>query len=640
MLYIPLHQFNVAGTLSTALGEYLRLTEILPANPLDPEFGEVELLLLFDGLDELSEQGKLSAETARDFVREVQKVVEIRNTHARRLLVLITGREPVVQANASELRNRRQILQVLPYLVSEEDRQRGWAAGGERLALDQRDEWWRKYGVVAGKEYKQLPEELSHPDLTEITAQPLLNYLVALSFGRGRLDFDSEVNLNAVYRDLLEAVYERAYDRPHPAIQGMQFGEFTRVLEEIALATWHGNGRTTTLEEIEAHCKVAGLSALLERFAEGAKAGVSRMLTAFYFRQVGQLPTGERTFEFTHKSFREYLTALRIVRAMRRIAEETERREQNYDAGWDDSRALQHWAETCGPEAMDSDLFRFIENEVASKPAEAVSWQKILCRLIAHMLTRGMPMELLVPRQRFLTETLQARNAEEALLAMLNACARTTKVVSKIDWPGQRTEGRSDGRNTSAGAWISRLRGQRSGPSNVLTLSCLSFLDLSACGLDMIDLYGARLNDSDLENSQLRSACLERATLTRVNLRSAYLERATLNGAHLGGADLRRAELRLANLEGANLEGADLNRALLQGARLQSAFLEGANLEAADLEGADLRGSRLGGANLEGANLEGARLEGAPLAAAIGVKLEGATLSQVSRGRKSRRAPE
>jgi len=230
---------------------------------------------------------------------------------------------------------------------------------------------------------------------------------------------------------------------------------------------------------------------------------------------------------------------------------------------------------------------------VAAKPAEVVLWQKILCRLIAYMLSRGMPMELLAPRQRFLTETLQARNAEEALLAMLNACARTTKVISKINWPGQRGGGEEgNARSISAGAWISRLRGQRSGPGNVLTLGCLSFLDLSECSLEMIDLYGANLNNSDLERVSLRSACLEGATLRKANLRQAYLSYADLRAADLRDADLGQAVFRSAELQDANLRGANL-----QGARFEFANLQGASVKGAS--GANLKDAKLSGAAFE-----------------------------------------
>jgi uncharacterized protein YjbI with pentapeptide repeats len=596
VLYVPLHLFNFGVALDAAVGEYVHDADVLPANPLDRETGEPELLLIFDGLDELAQRGRLGAETARDFVREVQKAIELRNTEARRLLVLVTGREPVVQASAGELREPRQVLHLLPYLVPEAERQQDvWESGSELLAADQRGDWWQRYGRVSGKGYEGLPGELAREDLEEITAQPLLNYLVALGYGRGKLDFQGEVNLNDIYADLLDAVYARAWERGRRVVPDLSLAEFSRVLEEIALAAWHGNGRTTTVEEIEAHWRAAGLAALLGRFVEGAKAGVLRVLTAFYFRQHGQTAAGDRTFEFTHKSFREYLTARRIVRAVRTIHEETERRLQGSDGGWDEGSALKHWAEICGPEAMDRDLFEFVAAEVRRLPDEARAWQGMLCRLIGHMLRNGLPMELLGKRPSFRIETLQARNAEEALLAALNACARTTEIISTIHWP----EDTGD-RNVSAGAWIRRLQGQRSSViTNGLALSCLSYLDLSGCILHMIDLYRANLGRAALSRARLHCACLGHANLRGTNLECVDLSSAFLRGANLKGADLEKAILQGANLEGANLEGANL-----EGAKLEKANLARANLEGANLEGAYLEGARIDRAQLANAHLD------------------------------------
>ena len=71
----------------------------------------------------------------------------------------------------------------------------------------------------------------------------------------------------------------------------------------------------------------------------------------------------------------------------------------------------------------------------------------MLCALISFMLRHGNPLEELAPRPSFQEETARARHAEEALLAMLNACARVTETRSVIDWPEPE----------SFGAWLSRL---------------------------------------------------------------------------------------------------------------------------------------------------------------------------------------
>lgn len=585
VLFIPLHQLNVAGSLVAAVGDYVRLAEVLPGNPLDPDSGEERLLLLLDGLDELAMQGRIGAEAARDFVREVIKHVELRNHDRCRILVLFSGREPVIQASESEFRERRRVLHALPYFIEKSRREdQSWKDSVEILAEDQRPSWWQSYGKASGRGYTTLPAELKREDLDDITAQPLLNYLVALSYDRGRLSFSDELNLNDIYRDLLEAVHERGYEKKRSLTPDLSLGEFRRVLEEIALSAWHGSGRTTSVAEIEAHCHAAGVSGLLEQFQEGAKAGVTRVLTAFYFRQFGKAAAGDTTFEFTHKSFREYLTALRIIDALELIQDEMDRRQRKPGAGWDEAAALKHWTETCGPTRMDGELWIFVVREIQGRGTETARiGQKMLCGLISWMLRNGMPMESLVPRPSYYEESRQARNAEEGLLAVLNACARTTCELSRIDWP--QTEGDA-GSGTAFGAWLKKLQGQRAGGAHPLVLSCLSYLDLSGQALDF----------GDLDVADLTAASLRECRLAWVNLWQANLERANLEGALLEGAFLKNANLKDANLTGANLMDANLQEATLAGANLTGANLTGANLRRANLLRIDLTETNLTGA--------------------------------------------
>jgi len=436
VLFIPLHHFDPSEDLVDAVGKFVRLDGFLRHNPLDTDNGESRLLIIFDGLDELAMQGKVAAEVAQQFVREVQKKVDRFNQRETRLQVLISGRELVVQANSSEFRQPQQILHVLPYFVAEKERRRGNYIDDQNLLhQDQRQLWWQKYGKASGRGYTGLPPELDQGNLTEITSQPLLNYLVALSFVRGEVEFSEDSNLNTIYKNLLTAVYQRRWaGYQHPVLGGIEYEQFVRILEEIALSSWHGDGRTTTVKEIETHCDSSGLKRLLDIFQEGAKAGVTSLLTAFYFRHSGfREKDAEKTFEFTHKSFGEYLTARRIVREVRLIHKKLEACRSDPDEGWDERDALKRWAILCGPSAMDEYLFNFIVDEMRLQNSSDVgNWQQTLCHLIGFMLRHGMPMERLDPRPSFQEENRQARNAEEALLAVLNACARLTKINSKI----------------------------------------------------------------------------------------------------------------------------------------------------------------------------------------------------------------
>ncbi|MBD2042668.1 pentapeptide repeat-containing protein [Microcoleus sp. FACHB-672] len=651
VLFIPLHHFEPSDDLVDAVGRFVKADGFLPHNPLDSETGESRLLIIFDGLDELAMQGRVAEKTAQDFVREVQRKVERFNMREPRLQVLISGRQLVVQANSTDFRKEGQIFHVLPYFISENDR-KGYVDREELLKQDQRQLWWQYYGKASGLGYEGLPPELDKGNLTEITAQPLLNYLVALSLKRGKLGFSEETNLNVIYDDLLKAIYERGWEgHQHAATQGIEEKDFVRILEEVALAAWHGDGRITTVRAIETHCDNSGLKNLLQRFQEGfkedSKASVTRLLTAFYFRQSGY-KEGEKTFEFTHKSFGEYLTAKRIVREVRLIHKKLQDRKRDPDDGWDERDALHRWALLCGSSRMDEYLFNFVLDEMRLQNLpDADEWQETFCHLIGFMLRHGMPMERLNPRPEFQEENQQARNAEEALLAVLNSCARITEKISRI-------EGLS---LISFGSLISRIQQQRFGPKNSLIFDCLSFLDLSNYLFDMRDFYranlqksafigsnlhyamlfGANLYESNLTRTQLpwanlENANLERANLSEANLEGANLSDASLKEANLSDANLERANLSDASLEGANLsdanlEGANLTEANLEGANLSKANLEGANLSDANLEGANLSDANLEGANLEGANLEGANLEGANLE---GANLEGANLREAN----------
>ena len=631
VLFIPLHHFEPSEDLIDAVGKFVKVEPILAYNPLDEKHREERLLIIFDGLDELAMQGKIAEKTAQDFVREVQSKVGQFNQQKTCVQVLISGREVVVQANETAFRKEGQIFYVLPYFLPEHDRQQHYVDTKKLLQQDQRQLWWKRYGKASGSGYTRLPPELNQGNLTEITAQPLLNYLVALSLQRGALKFSEETNLNAVYADLLTAIYERGWaGYQHAAIQGIEEKDFVRILEEIALASWHGNGRTTTVKEIESHCDNSGLKKLLTLFQRGfqddSKASITRLLTAFYFRQSGNDNSGEKTFEFTHKSFGEYLTARRIVREVRLIHKKLEDRKTDPDEGWDEREALKRWAILCGSSAMDEYLFKFVMDEVRLEhlqdSSHVAKWQQTFCHLIWFMLLHGMPMERLDLRPNFQEQNRQARNSEDSLLAILGVFNRLTKNRSRIKFPSQH----------AFGTLLARLQGQRTVRSNPMSFYCLSYLDLSGCILYMRDFYEADLTGSNLRDSQLLYANLVHANLQGANLQGAQLQAANLEGANLQAANLRDANLRDANLLGANLlgailvhanlqatnlEGANLQAAILLGANLIEADLEGANLQAADLKGANLQAAILLGANLEGANLEGANLEGANLEGTI-----------------------
>jgi uncharacterized protein YjbI with pentapeptide repeats len=391
-----------------------------------------------------------------------------------------------------------------------------------------------------------VPEPLKQDALAEVTAQPLLNYLLALSYRRGKLDFSTAPNLNLIYRDLLDAVYERPWGpAAHPTKKVLSREEFDHLLDELGLAAWHGAGRTFTETQAEQACQQAGLGDQLSTFKEGARAGAISLLAAFYFRQAQRIE-GERTFEFTHKSFGEYLTARRLVRQVEDIHEERARNRKNRQRGWSEEQALIKWVEFTGPTALDYELLVFIRREVGLGEHDVIQeWQKSFAELLSDQLQHGLPMHRLLDRLRpstFKEMTRQARNAEEALLAVHFCCGSITKSLSTVVWPNP----------TALRSLLARL--ERAS----LAFECLGWLDAAEQRLFWAYLGFANLEGMNLAGSECFGAGIYGANLIEANLMDADVTHAELSRADLRGANLQGAILVEADLEGADLEGANL----------------------------------------------------------------------------------
>ncbi|HLM61432.1 MAG TPA: pentapeptide repeat-containing protein [Pyrinomonadaceae bacterium] len=460
---------------------------------------------------------------------------------------------------------------------------------------------------------------------------PLLNYLLAASFTREGIKFDQNTNLNSIYENLLISVYERQdkwADQQHPVLKNISQEEFFRILEEIALATWHGNGRKVTVKEIENQCKVGRLTELLEKFQEKAKEGVADLLVAFYFRKTGIRDTdGSETFEFTHKSFGEYLTSKRLVRGIKKIYLESKRKEESYDEGWVETDALKHWIELTGKSAIDIYLLEFVRREIAIKDNEPRdAWQKTLAHLISFILRNGIPMEMFVPRLNFKEELRQSRNSEESLLAVANACSLVTEIPVELNFPDV----------FSFGKLIAKIQENALFENNIIS-DVLSQFDLSHCILKFANFSGFNLQQTIFVNANLTAANLSGADLT-----GSILSNANLSGTNLEEADLTEAVVDNADFSEANINNAvfidvdvssaknlDLNELYyddedeethFQNMDFQAGDFRGKDFSDADLVSCDFERADFYMANLRNANFENADFRGAKLDGAIGIK--------------------
>ncbi|MYL84681.1 NACHT domain-containing protein [Desulfovibrio aerotolerans] len=571
LLFVPLAQKDPSKDLKQMIGEFLQGSGLLPFNPMEER--DKPLLLILDGLDELSMQGRSGAEAAKQLLDEVRSAVGIANYDTLCVRCLITGRDLAVQAVEQALHLETTSLHLLPYWIDGKKETPNPSDPENLLEEDQRSDWWRKYGQASGHGFDSVPKPFLHARLREMSGQPLLNYLLAVIYTQNPKAI-TEASRAPIYNRLLSGVYDRDYNKAHFPLGALKSEEFSFVLEKIAVAIWHGDGRTASLGEIKAHCHGSQAEPLLERVLAGVDKGLMRLLTAFYFRQAMQRGESE-TFEFTHKSFGEYLTARHIVAILAELYEESRRSANSMRSTWSLETALQDWLTLCAPQPMDEYLYSFIYELVAEEPLGAVrQWQQLCARLIGIVLDQGMPMGPRPEGLSFKAQCQQARNAEAALLAVHCACASRTGTISAIVWPTPK----------SLREWLSWLE-PAAGPT------------LARKGLAHLEL--------------------KQQELAGVNLHSANLKEVDLMEANLMGANLMGANLMGANLEGANLVSADLWRANLMGAVLGEANLKGASFASADLEGANLERANLKGANFARAYLTGAYLMGARIGSTV-----------------------
>ncbi|CAH9064881.1 hypothetical protein PSECIP111854_03561 [Pseudoalteromonas sp. CIP111854] len=650
VVFIPLHYFDPSDDLIHSVERYVELDTYLPVNPLNKEYKTQRVLLIFDGLDELAMQGKLAAETANHFVEEVLNKVARFNDAGYQWQALITGRDMAIQSVTSKLRGLQQQLHVLPYFVEQRDEgvrdKKEYIDPNKLLEQDLRDVWWQNYGRAKGIDYQGLPESLAIEQLQPITQEPLLNYLVALSFERGEINFNDTITLNQIYQDLLDAVYERQWDEhgSHKQARDIEKRHFIRVLEEIALAVWHGNGRVASIAKIQQQCEASRVTQYLDVFQESTKSGISRLLTAFYFRQSEQLDGQDKTFEFTHKSFGEYLIARRITREVKLITDEMKRNIEDPDTGYDQISALERWAKLCGPTPLDKYVFGFLVDEISLQDDDRVrSWQSCFANLFSHTLRKSMPVEKL-GLGKFLDMAKYARNAEVALLAVHHGCALLTRVVTNFNFED----------DTCFLLWFNRTIGYGD-KDDIVPVQCLSYIHFSHTILRLSDFaignfFGSDISSADFYKSELDHAVLVNvdastsgfseaslcfANCSHSNFQRADLESANFLESHFVSSDLSFADLSFAlvvrsNFSNAKLVSANFLEASLKDAKLINVDAKHASFNQADLGQADLTNANLTGADLTGANLKGAILKNTILVDVdlSEVDLEGVDLSE------------
>ncbi len=574
VFYIPLHNFRINDQLIPALESFFN--DQLNFAALSPLFSQTaKMLLVFDGLDELSMQGQQAEIVANNFVDEVIRTLDMKNGSGGNIKAIITGRDLSIQNNDSKWRSEGQVLHILPYHVEiHKHQQDDWIDPDKLLNIDLRDKWWQQYGQLKSLTERQLPEPFKQGRLNEISSQPLLNYLLALSYQAKRINFDENTRLDQVYEDLITGVYDRQYDSStqHKTTQHIKDkDDFIRILEEVALAIWHEGGRRATEAHIAKQIQSAGLNELFDKFQDAAKSGVTRLLMAFYFRKSQEIKQGNSTFEWTHKSFGEYLVARRLIRLLESIEKEMKRNQKSSDSGWSKELALTKMIEIGGVNTIDEYIRAFIRNILKGyKPSVIKHWQKRLASFIEYITAKRLPMEnvSIEGDGKFANLCNWSRNCEELIFVLHHSCGELTGVASKISWPKHNSFKDLFLRIDNIDGSIAFNFRQSLGFIDI------SRQDLSTLNLQLINFTNSILHQADLEfttcqhtyftNTKLTQATFFYSSLLHCQFRDANLTKSDFSFSRITDPILSSANLTDCNFQGAITEVrmSDINKAI------------------------------------------------------------------------------
>jgi energy-coupling factor transporter ATP-binding protein EcfA2 len=543
-LYIPLQYIELEGNLRDSINNYFvsRTRGAFTLPPLSREAVEdgPALLLIFDGLDEIARPGEGADEIANLFISKLDQLQSALAGDSDKFpRIIVTGRLPSFQAakrfNGAQGKNA---LEVLGY-GSIDDQNEPF------LLEDQRKTWWKKYSSLVGLD-PDIPMALSDTRLSDITNEPLLCYLLVLSgFAVNNWEAAAE-NRNIIYQRLIDEVWKRGWggegkakDR-QGAGRHLSKGSFNDLMETIALAAWlGGDTRVATEEAFHTTLKITHAESAWHEFNQDGGEDVANLAMNFYLKAADG---SQRGFEFTHKSFGDYLAARAIIALAREVS--------NLVPRYTDA-ALQSWFKATATGTLTPEILVYVRDEIrlihgGSDPGPKLINDLFIAfeTLVKTVMSEGLPAHQASPiNWRFAARA--QRNSEVMLWAVMNSC-----IISLQSDPAQPRlvdVGFQNNTTLLKTLLVRILIGDELRPP---IAKCFSYMEASES-----TLFGLEMSSVDFSYSNLSGA----------NLNGSHLMDSNLAGCNLSGAMFQRANLDRCSFANANVEDINLTDARLLG---------------------------------------------------------------------------
>jgi hypothetical protein len=544
-LLIPLQRIQVERDLKEAINAFFteQTDGAFTLPPLGRESVEdgAPLLLIFDGLDEIAAPSEAAKDVIGTFANKLSNLhSSLQGSGSRKVKVVVSGRMPAFQVARRYLCPPHDgSIEVYGFLPSrladfeleyeyedEEDTEEETSL----WSIDQRSIWWSQYARAVGENIS-VPPAFRSARLKDLTHEPLLCYLLTLAgYATEHWELAAE-NRNRIYGALIESVYERGWGdgarkRLGPG-RNLKRGDFNKLMETIALAAWlGGDSRVASETGFEEAVEITEAQDAWQEFSKDNGSDVTNLAMNFYLRSSEK---SQRGFEFTHKSFGEYLAARAILNVADDVAAEGRRKIDH---------VMRDWFTATSGGAVTSEMLQFMRDEVrlrlsSSKSARVHDRVRkvkgVFQSIVKYVSTDGFPIDSSGRTWRSL-ETAQA-NAECAAWVIVNCCAlafssieETEDAKVNIAWNSKDELSSILARAAVVGSVLPRCMSQIQAKGQTLRGFEIQSADFSGANLQGIVVLFVTVHDSSFSRANLKDARFYLCNIMDTSFLGAELE--------------------------------------------------------------------------------------------------------------------
>jgi hypothetical protein len=567
-LFIPLQNIDIDNDLVQSVNDYFskRTGSAFDSPPLARSNlnSRKKLVLIFDGLDEIARPGEAANEVAGQFaIKLANLMAQISGDGSQFLKVIVSGRLPSFQAIKRHVGGSKPAFEVIGYASYEAHDHIGGveSTAGESftesdfeiMKIDQRPIWWQKYNY--GNINAEVPQALIDRRLRSISNEPLLCYLLVLSGFVGDNWELAADNNNRIYEKLIGDVWARGWGDGIGEVKRQGPGRtltapnFLLLMETIALAAWlGGDARVATPAGFEKAVELMKAQDAWANFKSDNGPDVTNLAMNFYLKNSDVTLQG---FEFTHKSFGEYLAAKAIIKIASDICDIAKINQES---------ALQAWAKAVGSGSMTIEIWSFIKDQLRlnfhNDPERVKTLRSTLLHLTHLMIEFGISPNFSDCKNWREAESAH-RNSEISLWTILNCSTRATEELKSNP---VLNEIKLDNRNTYIAEIVNRENILN--PDGAVLPKCMSYINLKNVNFFGCNLSGSDFSHSELKDINFNGTHLMNSNFSNSNICDCSFQRSNLDGAFFVNTYFENCDMidsRLLRCKFENVDGRSLN---------------------------------------------------------------------------------